>query len=411
GQLRSCGVSRAFACSYAAGATIAWRIVARPSEAAQANQLVTLRLHRRARTGAWVQQLTLRERTNDAGVARISTRSRKLQPGIWTAQASVGADDSARQYLRISAPPATLITYSTGSIGISPTSATMREFRAIVAATLNDPRGWSLNGRLRFREVRNGGSKITLASPGAVASFGGCSAYWSCRAGSYVLINEDRWNHGTAVYPGASRTHEYRNLVINHEFGHALGLGHAGCSGRGRPAPAMMQQSKGLGGCRTNVWPLTNERSAVARRRGITTPAAPPTLEPGIAADGVELGMRLADVRPLHGDPQRTKRPTKLRRIDSYERAALRVTYDRGVVTEIQTRSPRSCTLEGVCVGGSVAAVRRLDGARCTINAAGRGACVLAPKGQVGGSTPTIFMIRRHRVSAVLLRWVPPPRR
>jgi len=56
---------------------------------------------------------------------------------------------------------------------------------------------------------------------------------------------------------------EYRAMVINHETAHWFGLGHGTCGGRGKPAPAMMQQSKGLYGCKPSPWPLLGEIARV----------------------------------------------------------------------------------------------------------------------------------------------------
>jgi hypothetical protein len=83
-----------------------------------------------------------------------------------------------------------------------------------------------------------------------------------------VLINDERWRRATPTYRGLLEL--YRQMVVNHEVGHALGFGHAGCRRRGGLAPVMQQQSKSLSGCRRNPWPLPDERRALARRLGVS---------------------------------------------------------------------------------------------------------------------------------------------
>ncbi len=89
-----------------------------------------------------------------------------------------------------------------------------------------------------------------------------CSPSYSCREGRYVVINERRWRRGSPSFPADLTT--YRQMVIDHETGHWLGLGHALCPRPGAPAPVMQQQSKGLHGCRPNPWPLPREVRAVS---------------------------------------------------------------------------------------------------------------------------------------------------
>ena len=75
-----------------------------------------------------------------------------------------------------SAAAARTVTYSTEWLGAA--RADYTSFRRIVAATLSDPRGWSLNGRIAFREVNDGGDlTVALASPAAIAGFPSCGAY------------------------------------------------------------------------------------------------------------------------------------------------------------------------------------------------------------------------------------------
>lgn len=143
---------------------------------------------------------------------------------------------------------------------------------AEVERILADERGWTADGKVGFRRVSGGASdfRVRLATAGTVDDI--CGQYGldtggevNCNVGQDVMVNLKRWLLATQYY--ADDVTSYRALIINHEVGHFLGHGHEGCPGAGRPAPVMMQQIKGLHGCRTNVWPYD------ADGRPVTGPA------------------------------------------------------------------------------------------------------------------------------------------
>ncbi|MFE0722884.1 DUF3152 domain-containing protein [Streptomyces rochei] len=143
---------------------------------------------------------------------------------------------------------------------------------AEVEQILADERGWTADGETGFRRVSGGTAdfRVRLATAGSVDDI--CGRYGldtggevNCNVGQDVMVNLKRWLLATQYY--ADDVTSYRALIINHEVGHFLGHGHVGCPGAGRPAPVMMQQIKGLHGCRTNVWPYDGEG------RQITGPA------------------------------------------------------------------------------------------------------------------------------------------
>jgi Protein of unknown function (DUF3152) len=130
-------------------------------------------------------------------------------------------------------------------------------FAAFVMETLNDRRGWGHDGAMTFART-DGDAAITvrLATPDTSAHLCGdldSHGLLSCRNGPDVVLTFHRWVNGTDEY--AANLTGYRQYLVNHEVGHALGRGHERCPGPGEPAPVMQQQTLGLKGCAENSWP------------------------------------------------------------------------------------------------------------------------------------------------------------
>lgn len=127
------------------------------------------------------------------------------------------------------------------------------------ADTLQDQRSWTGRGAgVHFDFVGDAPADFTihLLTPASVDR--NClplrtGGEVSCQNGQAIHLNAKRWAYAVPDYRGDIPL--YRQYLVNHETGHFLGHGHVGCPAPGRPAPVMMQQTKGLQGCLANPWP------------------------------------------------------------------------------------------------------------------------------------------------------------
>ncbi|MFD7016284.1 DUF3152 domain-containing protein [Streptomyces sp. NPDC059161] len=137
-----------------------------------------------------------------------------------------------------------------------------------VQKILADPRSWAAHGKGRFQLVADGADVvIKIATPKTTdklcASNGDTGGELNCEVTGGVIVNLKRWVTGSPQYDGPAA--EYRHLIINHEIGHMIGYHqHMACPGAGKLAPVMMQQIKGLNGCKSNAWPYTSDGTFIS---------------------------------------------------------------------------------------------------------------------------------------------------
>jgi hypothetical protein len=201
--------------------------------------------------------------------AKPSVRPAKLQAKrraksvekVKVPQSGPGTYQAARKSVRSRSSYGALIRYDVrveNGLSIDPDKAAL-----LIQGVLDDPRSWRGTRRWRFELVPVGQSATLhayIVTPNTTDRL--CAPYLtrgevSCQNGNRVVLNAKRWVFGVDAY-GSDLTN-YRRYLVNHEFGHALGKHHLGCPGPGRLAPVMMQQTKGLGECRKNPWPLSNQ--------------------------------------------------------------------------------------------------------------------------------------------------------
>lgn len=141
------------------------------------------------------------------------------------------------------------------------------EFALIVETTLGDPRGW-VGAGFRFERRDDAPYAVVLAEGPEVDAL--CLPYdtfgqFSCQNGPVVALNAERWRSAHPKWTGDLAS--YREMLVNHEVGHLIGMHHPerSCPVPGEPAEVMAQQSTELDGCLPNPWPLAAEIQRAAR--------------------------------------------------------------------------------------------------------------------------------------------------
>ena len=127
-------------------------------------------------------------------------------------------------------------------------------FARMVSETLANPKSWTHNPQFAFTRVDDPAQtpdfRVSLTSPMTVRE--GCGYDIPLEASCYnpaylgdqprVFVNEARWVRGAVPFQGDIGS--YRQYLINHEVGHAIGYQqHEPCAENGALAPVMMQQT------------------------------------------------------------------------------------------------------------------------------------------------------------------------
>ena len=152
------------------------------------------------------------------------------------------------------------------------TGVDFREVANIIVNTLSDVYGWSRYGYhfKMIENMNNDNSKknkknviaVRISSPKTLkrqCNFEGLSCTDLQR--NEILFNSHRWKYGSKK-SGLCLNH-YRQQLINHEFGHAIGYDHVVPEvNQNRECPVMYQQTISDGRCKPNIYPVDRDYNA-----------------------------------------------------------------------------------------------------------------------------------------------------
>ncbi|HEV7421518.1 MAG TPA: DUF3152 domain-containing protein [Mycobacterium sp.] len=153
-------------------------------------------------------------------------------------------------------------------------------FGRMVSETLANPKSWTHNPQFAFTRIDSGQPDFRVSLTSSMSVREGCGydipLESSCFNPAYdhqprVFVNEARWVRGAVPFQGDIGS--YRQYLVNHEVGHAVGYQrHEPCGEDGALAPVMMQQTFSISNnddarfdpesvkpdgksCRFNPWP------------------------------------------------------------------------------------------------------------------------------------------------------------
>lgn len=148
----------------------------------------------------------------------------------------------------------------------------------LVESTLGNPKSWIHDRKFAFQRIDRGEPDFRVSLTARATTRTACGFEIPIDSSCYnsdqgrVVLSEARWVRGAPAFAGDIGS--YRQYLVNHEVGHAIGYhAHQPCATEGGLAPVMMQQTFGTANneiaaldpsgvvpmdgktCRFNPWP------------------------------------------------------------------------------------------------------------------------------------------------------------